>query len=171
MKRERPSWDEFFMLDAIKTTTRSSCVYLQTGAVIVKDKRVIATGYNGAPPNIKNCLERGCRKDRERINFDDKGKGVCRGVHAEYNAMCQRSRDEVKGTTIYSVYCPCSACAKQIVGNGLSRVVFLNHYQEPDSLTTELFEEAKIELVHFNFNGRLNYFLEQMRKIACRKLR
>jgi len=145
-ERERPSWDEFFMFNTLWTATRSSCLYLQTGAVIVKDKRIIASGYNGAPPGIENCLKVGCRKDREGIEFDDKGKNVCRGLHAEINAMNQISRQNLKGTTMYSLYYPCSSCAKAIVGNGIRELIYSKIYKEPDSLTREVFAEGGIRL-------------------------
>ena len=77
IKKERFSWDEYFMASTLLTAGRSSCLHLNTGAIIVKDKRIIATGYNGAPPNIENCLDRGCRKEQEGVGFHDKGKGVC----------------------------------------------------------------------------------------------
>lgn len=143
-KRERPSWDEYFMFSAVWAAARSSCKHLQTGAVIVKDKRIIAAGYNGAPPGIINCLERGCRKDREGIPFDDKGKGVCRGIHAELNALSQVSREVLKdaNATLYTVYLPCSSCAKFIVGAGIKEVVYLKIYEESDILTKELFAES-----------------------------
>ena len=149
---ERPSWDEFFMFSALWASTRSSCRHLQTGAVIVDDKRIIASGYNGAPPGIENCLEAGCRKDRMGVDFDDKGKGVCRGSHAEYNALAQISRRNLKGTAIYTLYYPCSACAKNIVGSGIQRVVYSRVYKEKDSLTRELFEEAGVILAKLDID-------------------
>ncbi|MDD5133685.1 MAG: cytidine/deoxycytidylate deaminase family protein [Candidatus Nanoarchaeia archaeon] len=145
-KRFRPSWDELFMFQVYVGATRSSCVHLQTGALIVKDKRVIASGYNGAPPGIGNCLDVGCRKDKYKIDFNDKGKGVCRGSHAEINAMSQIARKDLEGTTLYSLYFPCSACAKAIAGNKIGEVVHSKTYQEHDSLTTELFREAGVKL-------------------------
>jgi len=142
----RPSWDEAFMFSALSAATRASCLYLKTGAVIVKDKRIISSGYNGAPPGIKNCLEVGCRKDREGVGFHDKEKHVCRGVHAEINAMSQIAREDLKGTSMYMVFFPCSACAKAIVGNGITEVNYLRYYREPDSLTLELFAEAGVKI-------------------------
>ena len=140
----RPSWDEYFMFSAVLAATRSSCKHLHTGAVVIKDKRIIAAGYNGAPPGIVNCLERGCRKDREGVSFDDKGKGVCRGIHAELNALSQVSREVLKdaNTTLYTVYLPCSSCAKFLVGAGIKEVVYLKVYEESDILTKELFSES-----------------------------
>ncbi len=152
MKRQRPSWDETFMFQALWVAARSSCNYLQTGAVIVQDKRVISSGYNGAPPGIENCLDRGCRKDSAGIDFEDKGKSVCRGTHAEPNAMAQIPRKELKGTIIYTLYFPCSSCAKIIAGNGLAEVVYSEIYKELDSLTKEIFSEAGIALRQYRLN-------------------
>jgi len=148
----RPSWDESFMFAALSTATRSSCFAIKTGTVIVKDKRIISSGYNGAPPGIKNCLEVGCRKQREGIDWKSKHGGECRGIHAEINAMSQISREKLKGAVMYTVVFPCSACAKSIVGNGISEVVFMKYYAEPDTLTKELFAEAGIKLRQLNIN-------------------
>jgi|TARA_Y100000310_G_C20696577_1_gene826151 dCMP deaminase len=135
------------MFSALWTATRSSCLHLQTGAVIVKDKRIIASGYNGAPPGIKSSLElNSCRKDEHGVDFKDKGKSVCRGLHAEMNAIDQIAREDLKETSIYSLYFPCSSCAKEIVGNGITEVIYSRIYAEPDSLTKELFEEGGIQL-------------------------
>jgi len=161
--RQRPSWDEFFMFKALWAATRSSCVHLQTGAVIVKDKRVIATGYNGAPPGIENCLEKGCRKEKYSVDFNDKGKAVCRGIHAEINAMNQIARQDLKGDSLYSLYFPCSACAKAIAGNGLTEVIYSEIYQEPDSLTNEIFEEADVKLREFKLD--VERYFDMIRRI------
>jgi len=153
MIRERPNWDEFFMFSAFWTATRSSCLNLQTGAVIVKDKRIISSGYNGAPPRIRSSYELNeCRKEREGVNFEEKGKGVCRGNHAEANALSQIARQDLKGTTMYTVYYPCSVCAKTIVGSELEEVVYSKLYSEPDALTKELFEEAGLKLRKLEIN-------------------
>jgi dCMP deaminase len=167
-KRSRPSWDELFMSFALSSATRSSCIYLQTGAVIVKDNRIISEGYNGAPPGIENCLERGCRKDREKVSFNDKGKGVCRGIHAEINAISQilklKSNLDLIGTSLYTWYYPCSRCAKEIVSSGIVKeVIYSRVYKEPDSLTKEIFEEAGIGLRKFDLD--IERYLGMMRKI------
>lgn len=145
-KRRRPTWDECFMFDAWWIGTRSSCLKKQIGANIVKDKRIIASGYNGAPPGIENCLVRGCRKEEYGIDFNVKGKGVCRGSHAEANAMDQIAREDLKGTTLYSVVFPCSPCAKKIVGNGISEVVYCIDYNEDHAYAYEAFAEAKVKV-------------------------
>ncbi len=148
----RPNWDEYFMFTAFNTSLRSSCMYIHTGAVIVQDKRIIATGYNGAPPNIENCLEKGCRKDRVGIKQEQKGTGNCRGEHAERNAILQIARKDLEGATMYSVLFPCSDCAKMIVGSGIRKVFYSNIYKEPDSLTQELFSEGGVALKELKLN-------------------
>ena len=143
---DRPSWDESFMFAAHSFATRSSCLDVKTATLIVKDKRIIASGYSGAPPCITTCLERGCRKKSLGIKFNEKGAGQCRGVHAEINAISQIPREDLKGTTMYTLVFPCSHCAKAIVANGISEIVFSKIYKEPDSLTKELFAEAGIKI-------------------------
>src|SRR3989338_1540967 len=88
----RPNWDEMFMAHAFLAATRSSCIHLNTGCVIVKDHRILSSGYNGAPPGIENCLERGCRKEKFGIEFNKKGTGTCRGAHAEINTLSRIAR-------------------------------------------------------------------------------
>jgi dCMP deaminase len=150
MEDKRPSWDDFFMFSAIWAATRSSCIKMQTGSVIVKDKRIIASGYNGAPPGTKNCLELGCRKELYKVDFNVKGKGVCRGLHAEVNAMSQIARQDLKGSSLYTLVYPCSPCAKEIVGNGISEVVYCKDYEEDHSYADEVFKESGIILRHLN---------------------
>ena len=145
-RNERPSWEESFMASAYLAAARSSCNHLHTGVAVVIDKRVIATGYNGAPPGIENCLDRGCRKDEKAVEFDVKGTGTCRGTHAEINAMSQIPRNQLIGTTIYTVYFPCSACAKAITGNGIGAVVYDKTYKGEEELAREIFAEAGIRL-------------------------
>ncbi len=145
-KDKRLNWDEKHMVGALKAASRSSCHYLHTGAVIVQNKRITAEGYNGAIEGTENCLERGCRKDDLGIKFDLKGTGTCRGRHAEANALDEKSKAELKGSKIYTVYYPCSECAKTIAANGITEVVYLKVYGEPNSLTKELFEEKNIKV-------------------------
>lgn len=152
MKKERPSWDEYFMGIALLTATRASCEYVKAGAVIVKNKRIIATGYNGAPPGIKNCLEIGCRKKRVGIRFEEKNTGNCLGEHAERNALLQISNQDSNYSIMYSVLLPCSDCAKQIVGAGIKEVVYFTEYKEPNNLVHELFEEGEVKLKKINLD-------------------
>ena len=162
-KRIRPTWDELFMFSAYLIAARSSCMHLQTGCVIVKDKRILASGYNGAPPGIKNCLEQGCRKDRENIDFFTKGTSACRGIHAEINTLSQIHRQGLKGATLYTLTFPCNDCAKAIIANGILEVVYIKHYKEPDSLVISLFEEAGVKLIKLSLD--MNKIIEMIKEI------
>lgn len=145
-KKRRLSWDEKHMLNALVAASRSSCNYFHTGAVVIKNKRIIAEGYNGAPEGIENCLERGCRKEAYGINFETKGTGNCRGVHAEINALGEIAKKDAHGSILYTVYYPCSRCAKIIANSGISEVVWMKIYKEPTFLTKEILEERGIKV-------------------------
>lgn len=166
-KIARPSWDELFMYSAILAATRSSCNHLKTGAVVVKDKRIIATGYNGAPPGIENCLDRGCRKDQAGVDFEKKGTGNCRGTHAERNAMLQIAREDLKGSKIYTLFYPCSDCAKDIIGAGLSEIIYYFEYKGEGNLVDELIKEAttigikQLKVDIKKYHDSINYVLNQ----------
>lgn len=168
MDIERPSWDEYFMMQSILAGTRATCHYVKTGSVIVQDKRIIATGYNGAPSGIENCLVKGCRKKSKNIDFETKGTGTCRGEHAERNALLQVLRKDTTGASLYSVLYPCSECAKMIVGAEISKVYFMNHYKEPDSLTQELFSEKRIEVIKLKLDLEkvYNYMVNVAKKTS-----
>lgn len=153
--RDRPSWEEAFMLSAYQAADRSSCRHIWTGAVVVKDKRIIASGYNGAPTGIENCREIGCRKDL--LGITNTGTGNCRGAHAERNAMDQIARKDLIGTIMYTIMSPCSDCTKTIVGNQIAEVVYAMDYEGPDSLTKELFKEKGIILREFKPNLERHY--------------
>ncbi len=145
---DRPEWDEYFMSQAYLAATRSSCLKINTGAVIVKDKRVIAMGYNGAPSGIENSVKLGfCNKEKHGVDFDQKGTGTCIGEHAERNAMSEIARKELEDSILYTVYYPCSPCSKTIAGNKISKVFYSKIYKEKDSLAEEIFERKKIEVI------------------------
>ncbi|NTW71658.1 MAG: cytidine deaminase [Eubacteriaceae bacterium] len=140
---ERPSWDEYFleMLHTIKK--RSTCVRRQVAAVIVKDKRIVATGYNGAPTGLFHCGQVGCLREQRSIPSGEQHE-LCRGIHAEQNAIIQSALHgvSVKDSTIYITHSPCVLCAKMIINSGIERVVYQGEY--PDSLSQELLKEAGI---------------------------
>lgn len=144
----RPSWDEYFMdiVDLIKT--RSTCVRRQVGALIVKDKRVLATGYNGAPTGCKHCHEIGCMREQLGIPSGQRHE-LCRAIHAEQNAIVQaaNSGTSVKGGTLYVTHQPCVLCAKMAINAGIVRIVFKGDY--PDELSMLLLSEAGIEVEVF----------------------
>ena len=146
MKRERPSWDEYFMKVAMLVAERATCQRRMVGAVIVKDKRIIATGYNGASRGLKDCLELGCLRDEMKIP-SGKDKHICRGVHAEQNAIIQAAYQGVstKGATLYCTHDNCHTCARMIINAGIKRVVSYAETNIKDS--HELFKEAGIEFM------------------------
>ena len=147
----RPSWDEYFMNMAVLTAQRSTCLRRQVGAVIVKDKHIIATGYNGAPRGLEHCGDRegGCLRQQLGIPSGEKHE-LCRALHAEQNAIIQAAKlgISIEGATMYCTHQPCVICAKMIVNSGISRVVYGEGY--PDEFSLEIFKEAGVELVKFD---------------------
>ena len=142
----RPSWDEYFMDITRVVASRSTCTRRQVGAVVVKDKRMLTSGYNGAPQGLAHCGEIGCLRERMGIASGERHE-LCRGLHAEQNAIVQAAFHGVTiaGSTIYCTHQPCSACSKMIINAGIRRIVFEKPY--PDSLAAELLSEAGIELL------------------------
>ncbi len=134
---KRPGWDEYFMQVADVVATRSTCLRRKIGAVIVRDKRILATGYNGAPTGLPHCDEVGCLKDKLHVPSGERQE-VCRALHAEQNAIVQAARygTVVEGSSIYCTTEPCSMCAKSIINAGIKRVVYRESY--PDALSREL---------------------------------
>ncbi len=124
MKKSRPSWDEYFMAIAELVSSRSTCLRRKVGAVIVKDKRILATGYNGAPTGLPHCLDIGCLREKLHIPSGERQE-LCRGLHAEQNAILQaatNSRITLKGSVIYVTCQPCITCAKMIVNAGIKKI-------------------------------------------------
>jgi len=152
--KERPSWDDYFMTVALGVASRASCLKIHSGAVIVRDKRIISTGYNGFPPGMDSCFERGeCRKDALGIKWDQKNTGHCFTVHAEVNALLQVAGTNMKGATLYSVLYPCADCAKNIAGAGIKEVVYLRQYKEKDSQTAEIFKQSGVKLRKLDYDA------------------
>ena len=144
-------WDERFMNLAETVADWSSCYQenRHVGAVVVKDKRILTTGYNGAPSNIESCAERGECLRRVRNIASGTMQEVCYAIHAEQNAIVQAAKMGVslEGATIYVTHQPCSMCARMIINSGIKRIVYLDGY--PDEFSLELIEGAKIELEKF----------------------
>lgn len=134
MDHNRPSWDEYFMKMAALVAERSTCRRHHVGAVIVKDKRVLTTGYNGAARNIEDCLELGCLRDERGIESGIRHE-VCRGIHAEQNAIIQAGLYgiTITGGTLYCTHTPCMICAKMIVNVGIKRVVSYHDYADEEA--------------------------------------
>jgi dCMP deaminase len=151
--KKRPDWDEYFMTVALAAASRASCLKIHSGAVIVKNKRILSMGYNGFPSGMKSCFERGeCRKDSLGIKWDQKNTGHCFTVHAEVNSLLQVAGRDMRGATLYSVLYPCADCAKNIAGAGIKEVVYLRNYKEKESQTGEIFKQAGIKLRKINYN-------------------
>lgn len=137
VKFERPSWDEYFMLQAELAKLRSNCVVRKVGAVIVNENRQLATGYNGTPPGVKNCYEGGCQRCQDRINNTLKqGESLDRCVcsHAESNAIMHCAILGIgtgsKNLTLYSTLSPCLECTKMAITVGVKRIVCIDTYSE-----------------------------------------
>ncbi|MBO7611896.1 MAG: cytidine/deoxycytidylate deaminase family protein [Elusimicrobia bacterium] len=142
----RPSWDEYFMKLAWLVAERSTCVRHHVGAVIVRDKRILTTGYNGAAAGTKDCLELGCLRNELNIPSGTRHE-ICRAIHAEQNAIIQAGTHgiNINGGTLYCTHSPCILCAKMIANAKIKRVVMSIEY--PDETFKNLFKEAGIEFV------------------------
>ncbi|MDX1357205.1 MAG: cytidine/deoxycytidylate deaminase family protein [Clostridia bacterium] len=149
----RPSWDEYFMQIVDLVKTRSTCLRRQVGALIVKDKRILASGYNGAPAGVSHCDEVGCLREQLKIPSGERHE-LCRAIHAEQNAMVQAaySGTSVRGATMYVSLQPCSLCAKLMINTGITKLVYRGSY--PDELAMSMLNEAGIELVNFDEVGK-----------------
>ncbi|AQS60385.1 deoxycytidylate deaminase [Desulforamulus ferrireducens] len=142
----RPSWSEYFMEITRVVATRSTCLRRKVGAVIVKDNRILATGYNGAPAGLTHCLEIGCLREKLGVPSGQRHE-LCRALHAEQNAIIQAAvhGTAIKGSVIYVTNQPCVMCTKMIVNAGIQKVIYSGDY--PDQLSLEIFQEAGVELV------------------------
>lgn len=142
---KRPSWDKYFLEIAKLVSTRSTCLRRQVGAILVKDKRILSTGYNGAPTGLKHCDEVGCLREKEKVPSGQRHE-LCRALHAEMNALLQACSYGInpKGATLYSTNQPCILCAKMLINAGIQKVVILADYPDPQALA--LLKEAKIKI-------------------------
>lgn len=143
---KRPSWDEYFMGMAELTAQRSTCLRRNVGAIIVKDKHIVATGYNGAPKGLAHCEELGgCLREKLKIPSGERHE-MCRALHAEQNAIIQAATlgQSIEGATIYITHQPCVICAKMIINSNIKRIVVKNGY--PDELSRNMLKEAKISI-------------------------
>ncbi|HOD35680.1 MAG TPA: cytidine/deoxycytidylate deaminase family protein [Syntrophales bacterium] len=140
----RPSWDEYFMDIVALVARRSTCLRRDVGAVIVKDKRLLTTGYNGAPSGLRHCLETGCLREQMNISSGERHE-LCRGLHAEQNAIIQAAVHgvSIKGATLYCTSHPCAICLKMIINAGITTIVYREGYS--DRLAGQMLEETGIE--------------------------
>jgi len=144
---DRPSWDQYFMAFAYLAASRSTCIRRKVGAVIVKKRHILATGYNGPPKGAKHCGVVGCVRDTLGIPSGERHE-CCRGLHGEQNSIVQAAAHGIKiaSSTIYCTNQPCGICAKMIINANIVRVVYAEPYL--DKLALDAFEEAGTELVH-----------------------
>ncbi len=142
----RPSWDEYFLEMAHVIASRSTCLRRSVGALIVRDRRILATGYNGAPSGLPHCEEVGCRRQELGIASGERQE-LCRALHAEQNAIIQGALHgvSVKGSVLYCTTQPCVICAKMLINAGIERVVYQGEYADP--LALEMFDQAGVEVV------------------------
>jgi dCMP deaminase len=152
-KNSRPSWETYFMNITNLVAERSTCLRRAVGAVLVKDKRILSTGYNGSPSNLKHCAEVGCL--REKLGIESgKMHELCRGIHAEQNAIIQAAYHgvSVKDASIFCTNQPCSICARMIINAGIKKIYYQSGYADP--LAKELLGEAGIELKQIDSDVR-----------------
>jgi dCMP deaminase len=145
----RPSWEEYFMDITHLVAKRSTCLRRQVGSVLVKDKKILATGYNGAPSRLEHCLDIGCLRQKQGIPSGERHE-LCRGLHAEQNAIIQAAYHgvEIRAAILYCTNHPCIICSKMIINAGIQRIVYEEGYA--DTLAKEMLKESGIEVERFN---------------------
>jgi len=143
MRSKRPDWTPYFMEIAGIVAKRSTCVRRSVGALVVKEKRILSTGYNGAPSGLKHCLDLGCIREQTGVASGERHE-LCRGLHAEQNAIIQAAYHGVpiRGSLLYSTHLPCSICVKMIINAGIVQIFYLEGY--PDDLAAQLIAESGI---------------------------
>ncbi|OGK20865.1 hypothetical protein A2866_04880 [Candidatus Roizmanbacteria bacterium RIFCSPHIGHO2_01_FULL_39_8] len=147
--KNRPSWREYFLKLAEIVKGRSNCLRMSVGVVIVKDKHIISTGYNGTPAGITNCIDGGCKRCKQRHSGElkeNERKDLCICIHAEQNALLQTAYHGIstKGAIMYSTTAPCLQCAKHIINAGIAKVIFTDNHQ--DRLGIDLLQKAGIDI-------------------------
>jgi dCMP deaminase len=145
-KKPRLPWDDYFLGIAALVSERSTCLRRSVGAVIVKGKKILATGYNGAPRGITECSELGsCIREDKNVPSGERHE-LCRAAHAEANAIAQAAQFGVaiEGAVVYCTNFPCSMCAKLLINAGINEIVYMKGY--PDGLSKELIEESKLKI-------------------------
>jgi len=142
---ERPGWDEYFMGITDLVAQRSTCLRRQVGAVLVKDKNILSTGYNGAPRGLAHCIDVGCLREQLNVPSGEKHE-LCRGLHAEQNAIIQAAYHgvSIRGATLYCTTLPCIICTKMLINAGIRKIIYREGYADPLSLS--MLDEANIDL-------------------------
>lgn len=159
---ERPSYDEYFMEMANVVSKRSTCLRRKVGALLVKDKHILSTGYNGAPKGLKHCSEVGCLREELNVPPGERHE-LCRGLHAEQNAIIQAAvfGISIKNSVLYCTNTPCVVCVKMLINAGVKEIVYSGEY--PDELAKKMLNESDIKIR--NFNNKNLSGIEKMRKI------
>ena len=141
----RPTWEEYFMEITCLVAKRATCLRRQVGAVLVMDKRLLATGYNGAPSGLAHCLEVGCLREKRQIPSGERHE-LCRGLHAEQNVIIQAAFHgiRIQGSTLYCTNLPCAICTKMLINAGIQEIVYEGGYG--DDLSKEMLLEARIPI-------------------------
>ncbi|HDZ23510.1 MAG TPA: cytidine deaminase [Desulfobacteraceae bacterium] len=144
----RPSWNEYFMSITRMVAKRSTCLRRHVGAILVKDKRILATGYNGAPSGLRHCEEVGCLRENASVPSGERHE-LCRGLHAEQNAIIQAAYHgfSIRGTTLYCTNKPCVICSKMLINAGIIKILYEDGYD--DQLADQMLREANIEIERF----------------------
>lgn len=144
-KSPRPSWKEYFLKIARLVSERSTCLRRKVGAILVKDKRILATGYNGAPTGIPHCANTGCLREKLNVPSGERHE-LCRGLHAEQNALLQAANHgiSVNGSIMYVTTQPCIICAKMLINAGIKKIVITSGY--PDEKAENILKEAEINI-------------------------
>ena len=142
---KRPSWDEYFMKVALLVAERSTCLRRRVGAALVKDRQILATGYNGAPRGITHCDVAGCLREKLKVPSGQRHE-ICRGLHAEQNVILQAAWHgvSVRDSILYITNSPCSICAKMLINAGIREIVVLDEY--PDKMALEFLKESGIKI-------------------------
>ena len=149
LEDNRPSWETYFMDIALLVAKRSTCLRRSVGAVVVKDKRVLSTGYNGAPMNVAHCRVTGCMREQMKIPSGERHE-LCRGIHAEQNAIIQAAYHgvSIKEADLYSTTLPCSICAKMIINAGIRTIYYLSGYA--DAMSETMLKEAGVDVLQID---------------------
>ncbi len=143
-KDKRLPWDKYFMKIAKMVSERSTCLRRKVGAILVKDKRILATGYNGPPSGIAHCEEVGCLREILKLKSGERIE-LCRGLHAEQNALLQAATSgiDVSNSTLYATHQPCITCTKMLIQGRIKRICVASPY--PDKLAGQMLKEAGIK--------------------------
>lgn len=145
---ERPDWDEYFMEMAELAAKRATCLRRKVGAVLVKNKKVLATGYNGAPMGIEHCETTGCLREEMEVPSGERHE-ICRGVHAEQNLVAQAAIHGVKteASTVYCTHQPCIICTKILINAGVKKIYYKNSYS--DEFAEDLLKQSNLEFIKY----------------------